>query len=54
MISMKWVEANPDVNGFGGGGGPEWIEVSIIVTLMIFMSELMRAGKHRSLDQRCR
>jgi hypothetical protein len=24
---MKWVEANPDVNGFGGGGGPEWIEV---------------------------
>ena len=26
--SMKWVEAEPDADGFGGGGGPEWVEVS--------------------------
>jgi hypothetical protein len=26
---MKWVEAQPDVDGFGGGGGPEWVEVSL-------------------------
>jgi len=25
---MKWVEAEPDADGFGGGGGPEWVEVS--------------------------
>jgi hypothetical protein len=24
---MKWVEAQPDADGFGGGGGPEWVEV---------------------------
>jgi len=25
---MKWVESNPEENGFGGGGGAQWIEVS--------------------------
>jgi hypothetical protein len=28
---MKWVEAEPDADGFGGGGGPEWVEVSCSV-----------------------
>ena len=27
-LSMKWVESDPDENGFGGGGGKQWIEVS--------------------------
>ena len=30
---MKWVEANPDESGYGGGGGPEWVEVSKHVSL---------------------
>ena len=46
--SMKWVEAEPDADGFGGGGGPEWVEVS-----HCFMSVLM-PGQHRGLDQCCR
>jgi hypothetical protein len=32
MVSMKWVEAQPDSDGFGGGGGPEWVEVSVQIT----------------------
>lgn len=26
--SLKWVESQPDENGFGGGGGAQWVEVS--------------------------
>lgn len=29
MSSMKWVEAQPDADSFGGGGGPEWVEVRL-------------------------
>ncbi|KIR59655.1 phospholipid:diacylglycerol acyltransferase [Cryptococcus bacillisporus CA1873] len=27
--SMKWVESDPITNGFGGGGGPNWVEEHI-------------------------
>ncbi|ODO06216.1 phospholipid:diacylglycerol acyltransferase [Cryptococcus wingfieldii CBS 7118] len=26
LTSLKWVEADPDEYGFGGGGGPTWVE----------------------------
>jgi len=28
MRSLKWVESQPDENGFGGGGGAQWVDVS--------------------------
>ncbi|GFZ46798.1 Phospholipid:diacylglycerol acyltransferase [Saitozyma sp. JCM 24511] len=27
--SLKWVEADPAVHGFGGGGGPQWVDEHI-------------------------
>lgn len=26
LFFFKWVEAEPDADGFGGGGGPKWVE----------------------------
>ena len=26
-FSLKWVESDPDENGFGGGGGAKWVDV---------------------------
>jgi hypothetical protein len=26
--SLKWVESDPDENGYGGGGGAAWVDVS--------------------------
>jgi len=37
---MKWVEAEPDADGFGGGGGPEWVEVSR------FSRSVLMSGQH--------
>lgn len=27
--SLKWVESNPDENGFGGGAGADWVDEHI-------------------------
>ncbi|KAK4688097.1 hypothetical protein P7C73_g2023, partial [Tremellales sp. Uapishka_1] len=29
LYFLKWVEADPDVNGFGGGGGAQWVDEHI-------------------------
>lgn len=41
--SLKWVESQPDENGFGGGGGAQWVEVSsscvFLCTKLIIISQ---------------
>ncbi|ORX35684.1 Lecithin:cholesterol acyltransferase-domain-containing protein [Kockovaella imperatae] len=29
LYFLKWVEMQPDANGFGGGGGPAWVDENI-------------------------
>jgi len=45
---MKWVEAEPDTDGFGGGGGPEWVEVSCRL-LQRIEADLRTTLKHGSM-----
>nr|ODN93004.1 phospholipid:diacylglycerol acyltransferase [Cryptococcus depauperatus CBS 7855] len=46
--SLKWVESDPAVNGFGGGGGPTWVEDHIegwinVAGTMLGVSKAMTA-----------
>jgi hypothetical protein len=46
--SLKWVEANPDINGYGGGGGPTWVEEHIEAWINVAGSLL---GENRSFQK---
>nr|XP_019011204.1 phospholipid:diacylglycerol acyltransferase [Kwoniella pini CBS 10737]OCF49985.1 phospholipid:diacylglycerol acyltransferase [Kwoniella pini CBS 10737] len=46
--SLKWVESNPEENGFGGGGGAAWVEENIdswvnVAGTMLGVSKAMTA-----------
>jgi hypothetical protein len=39
VYSLKWVESDPDENGFGGGGGAKWVDVGQLIICMMDLTE---------------